>query len=140
MKEEKSIKDTTINTRIINIRTFFNFCFEKGYIPPFQISLMRIQKPIKQIYSDKEIETLLIKPDMSVTKFQEYRNWLIATFLYDTGVRIKTLVNILVQDLLFERNKILIRVQKNKRVTYIHMSPILKEYLQEYLTHRKRQP
>jgi len=140
MKEEKSIKDTTINTRIVNIRTFFNFCFEKGYIPPFPISLMRIQKPVKQTYSDKEIETLLIKPDMAVTKFQEYRNWLTAVFLYDTGVRIKTLINILIQDLLFERNKIAIRVQKNKRVTYIHMSPILKEYLQEYLTYRKRQP
>ena len=139
MKQEKSITDSTINTRIIHSRTFFNFCFEKGYIPPFKITLMRIQKPIKQTYSDKEIEALLQKPDMSVTKFEEYRNWLVEVFLYDTGIRIKTLVNLMIQDLLFERNKIAIRVQKNKRVTYIHMSLILKEYMQEYLTYRKRQ-
>jgi integrase/recombinase XerD len=138
MKQEKSIAETTINTRITNIRAFFNFCFEKGYIPPFSISLMRIQKKIKQTYSDKELETLLVKPDMSVTTFQEYRNWFVIVFFYDTGVRIKTLVNILIEDLLFDRNKIAIRTQKNKRVTYIHMSAMLKEYLQEYLSYRKR--
>jgi len=138
MKQEKSVRDTTINTYIIAIRTFFNFCFEKGYIPPFKISLMRVQKSIKVTYSDKELETLLVKPDMSITKFQEYRNWFSAVFFYDTGVRLKTLVNILIQDLLFDRNKIAIRIQKNKRVTYIQMSPLLKEYLKEYLTYRQR--
>jgi len=74
MKQEKTIRGTTINAYIIAIRTFFNFCFEKGYIPPFKISLLRIQKTIKETYSDKELDTLLVKPDMSVTKFQEYRN------------------------------------------------------------------
>jgi len=138
MKQEKNIKDITINARIMSIRTFFNFCFEKGYIPPFKISLMRIQKPVKETYSDQELDTLLVKPDMSVTSFHEFRNWLTVIFFYETGVRIKTLINILIQDLLFERNKIAIRVQKNKRVTYIHMSPLLKGYLQEYLTYRKR--
>ena len=59
-------------------------------------------------------------------------------FFYDTGVRLATLVNISIQDILFDRNKIAIRVQKNKRVTYIHMSPMLKEYLEEYLAYRKR--
>jgi len=138
MKQEKSVGDVTINTRITNIRTFFNYCFEKGYIPPFRISLMRIQKTIKLTYSDKELETLLIKPDLSMTKFQEYRNWFAVVFFYDTGVRIKTLVNILIEDLLFDRNKIAIRTQKNRQVTYIHMSPMLKECLQEYLSYRKR--
>ena len=99
---------------------------------------MRVQKSIKVTYSDKELETLLVKPDMSITKFQEYRNWFSAVFFYDTGVRLKTLVNILIQDLLFDRNKIAIRIQKNKRVTYIQMSPLLKEYLKEYLTYRQR--
>lgn len=138
MQKEKSIVDVTINTRITYIRAFFNFCFEKGYIPPFKITLMKTQKSIKQTYSDNELETLLIKPDMAVTKFEEYRNWLAIVFFYDTGVRLKTLVNILIQDLLFDREKIAIRVQKNKRVTYIHMSLMLKEYLQEYLSYRKR--
>jgi len=138
MKQEKTVSDTTINTYVTAIRVFFNFCFEKGYVPPFEIFLMRTQKSIKKTYSDKELDTLLIKPDMSVTKFQEYRNWLSTVFFYDTGVRLKTIVNILIQDLLFDRNKIAIRVQKNKRITYIHMSPMLKEYLEEYLTYRKR--
>ena len=140
MKKEKEIADTTINTRISHIRAYFYFCFEKGYMPYFKISLMKIQKPIKQAYTDNEVEILLKKPDMSVTTFEEYRNWLVEVFLYDTGVRIKTLVNILIQDLLFDRNKILIRVQKNRKITYIHMSPLLKEYLQEYLTYRKGNP
>jgi len=140
MKQEKSIVGVTINTRITYMRAFFNFCFDKGYIPPFKISLMRIEQKIKQTYSDNELETLLVKPDMSVTTFAEYRNWLAVVFFYDTGVRIKTLVNIQIQDLLFDRDKIAIRKQKNKRVTYILMSPMLKECLQEYLSYRKRQP
>jgi len=138
MKKEKSINDVTINSRVMTIRVFFMYCFEKGYIPPFKISLMKGQKSIKETYSDEELELLLKKPDMSVTTFTEYRNWFAVVFLYDTGVRLKTLVNILIKDLSFDRNKIAIRVQKNKKVTYIHMSPLLKEYLQEYLTYRKR--
>ena len=140
MKEYKTIKDNTINTRIVGIRTFFKFCFEKGHIPPFEIPLMLTQQEIKQVYSDGEMEALLVKPDMSVTKFTEYRNWFAVVFFYETGVRIKTLVNMRIEDLLFDQNKIVIRVQKNKRITYIHMSPMLKEYLQEYLSYRKGNP
>jgi len=138
MKQKKSIRDITINTRLRHIRAFFYYCMEENMLLPFKIHLMRIQKTAKDTYTDTEIDMLLKKPDLSTVNFITYRNWVITVFFYETGVRLSTLSNVLIKDLLFNRDKIFIRVQKNKKISYIDMSIDLKNILTEYLTYRKR--
>lgn len=65
------------------------FCFERSYMKYFKIQKMRIQKTIKELYTDKEMEILLKKPDIKTCCFEDYRNWVIVNFLYATSIRLR---------------------------------------------------
>ena len=133
---DKKLDTSTINTRITSMRAFFNFCFKKQFISHFEIKKIKQQKKQKQTFDKKEIELLLAKPDIRLCQFSAYRNWAIACFLSATGVRLKTLINIKIEDLDFDNLVIFIGTQKNKKTHYIEMEVNLYEVLKEYLHHR----
>lgn len=131
---------STINEKISTIMSFFNYCFERGWCEKLYVTYLQKEETFYEIYTDAELEKLLEKPDMTTSSYPHYRSWVMVNFLYSTGVRQRTLINIKIEDLDFKDNIIKLKVVKNKKQMYIPMSKHLKEVLQEYLFHREGKP
>ena len=138
MQDEKTIKDTTINTRITHIKAFFMYCFEHSYMAYFKISKLKIQQELKVLYTDNEMDLLLRKPNIETCCFEDYRNWVVANFVYATALRLRSVVNIKIKDVLFHSREIFISHLKNKKTVFLPLGEKLAEILKEYLSIRQR--
>jgi integrase/recombinase XerD len=113
---------------------------EQEYIRRFKISLISAQKPLKETYTNAELEKLLKKPNIKKCSFSEYRNWVLICYFLGTGNRRRTVCNLKISDLDFETHEIKLQAVKNKRPYTIPLSVFLEKALREYLTYRKGNP
>lgn len=132
----ENIKKTSVNIYLKYLRIFLNFCSNNSYCEVVKVNMVKVEKEIKQGYSENQLEILLRKPNIKKSSFSEYRNWCIVNFLLGTAVRRTTLINIKIGDLDFENNLVVLRAVKNKKQQIIPMPLSLKEILQEYLSFR----
>ncbi|ENK1242997.1 tyrosine-type recombinase/integrase [Clostridium botulinum] len=137
MREKTNINDTTINTNIRTMRTIFYYFMRLGYMETFKIKLIKTDKEIIETYTDEELEILLKKPDLKKCNFTEYSCHVVINFLLGTGCRLRTLINIKIQDLDFENDVMIFKHTKNRRGQIIPMSLSLKNVLLEYLQYRQ---
>lgn len=133
----QGLRDTTINTRIRSIRAILYFLMEEGDLGYFKIKLIVQTQENKKLYTDKEIEKLLKKPNKKKCTFAEFRTWALESFLVATGVRSRSARNVKIADLDFENDLIYIDTVKNRKPLVIPMSIALKKVLIEYLAIRK---
>ena len=136
-KEETNVKDITINTNLIGIRTILYYFMKLGYTEEFKITPLKIDKPIVETYTDIELKILLERPNMDKCNFLQYRNWVIVNFLIATGCRLTTLLNARMCDLDFENELITYKHTKNRKGQIIPMSDTLKTVLLEYIEFRQ---
>lgn len=136
----QNISAITINSYLRGVRALLYYFMEMGYTQHFRIHLLRAQKALKNIYTDSELNILLRKPNIKKCSFLEYRNWVMVNYELSTGNRLRTVVNLKNEDLLFDSNLIALKVTKNKKQQLIPMSPALKNVLSEYVTYRKGKP
>ena len=132
-----TLSDISINTYLRAIRAFLYFCMEQGYTPKFNIYLIKASKPMKETYTDTELEKLLVKPNIKKCSFSEYRNWVLVCYLLGTGNRRKTVCNVKIGDVDFEAHEIRLKMVKNKKQYSIPLSAFLDKVLREYLVYRK---
>jgi integrase/recombinase XerD len=136
LRDVDKVNNQTITSYLRDYRAIMYYCMEHGWIKPFKIVIKDIPTPIKDCYTQKEIDRLLRKPNTD--NFTEYRNWVIVNYLLATGNRIQTIINIKVGDVDLEDGYININVQKNKKVSRISiiskMTNILREYISLYRT------
>ena len=128
---EKYDNVTTIRTNIQVVKTFTNFCIDRGYMKSFRVPMPKAVEPIKQTYSDEDLKKLLKKPTRN--SFNQWKSWAICNFLLGTGCRVRTAINIKVKDLDFDNQLIIFTHTKNKKQQIVPMSTKLKEVLKEYL-------
>lgn len=133
----EGLSDISLNTYLSCLRVFLYFCMGQGYTKRFSISLIRAEKPLKEVYTDAELEKLLKKPNVKNSSFAEYRNWVLVCYLLGTGNRRKTVCNIKIGDLDFESHEVRLLSVKNKKHYTIPLSPTLEKVLREYLIYRK---
>jgi len=136
IKTTRNVSPITINTYIRGIKAIFNFFIERKYIQHFKMRLIKCEKPIKETYSDYEIEKLLKKPDTGKCTFAEFRNWATVCHLLGTGNRLKTIINLKIGDVDVNNMEIKLKTVKNKKPYIIPMSTALKKVYIEYLKHR----
>jgi len=105
----------------------------------FKIQKMRIQKTVKELYTDNEMDILLKKPDITTCCFEDYRNWVIVNFLYATSIRLGSIVEIRIKDISFQTMKIFIGHLKNKKTAFLPLGEELGNILKEYLSYRQRE-
>ncbi|MCL2718725.1 MAG: tyrosine-type recombinase/integrase [Lachnospiraceae bacterium] len=127
----------SINSYLRSIRTFLYYCMSQDYMSEFKIRQIKAEKPLKETYTEAELEKLLKKPNIKKCSFTEFRNWVMVCYLLGTGNRRTTVCNIKIGDLDFENDEIRLKKVKNKKPYTIPISPFLKKSLQEYLIHRK---
>lgn len=136
LQKKDDIVDITINSYLRGVRVFFYFCMERGYIDSFKINLLRVDKPVKDTYSDEELNVLLKKPDVNKCSFVEYRTWVMINTFVATGMRLSSLLNLQIGDIKFETNEFLLRKVKNRRQQFVPFSDVLAQILKEYLGYR----
>lgn len=137
MKDELKLKIVTLNTYLRNNKAFLYWCMKNNYCETFSISLLKEPDTIKKTYNDYELEQLLKKPNIKKCRFTEYRNWVIINFLYGTGVRKGTLINLKIEDIDFANELFSVKVSKTGAVSILPLPSTLTQILREYIAYRK---
>ena len=126
------VNQQTINSYLRGFRSFGNFCEEQGFLKYFRCPIKEVDPPAKQIYTDKELEKLLVKPD--VRNYSEYRNWVIINLLLATGARENTILNIKVGDVDLEEGYIIFNTTKAHKVVRLGLERKMKTILAEFIS------
>ena len=134
---KKNLAGKTVATYMGSIRTIFYSFMEKGYIPFFHIVKPKYDKPLKEVYTDAELQLLLKKPNLKQCSFAEYRNWVLVNYFIATGQRRNTVMNLKIKDIDFQNGLVTLRVVKNRKPTVLPLTPSIIEILNGYLKHRK---
>jgi len=137
LMESKKRNNITVNMILRSIRAFLYFCMDERYIPIFKIKMLKVDKEIKETYTDTELGTLLKKPNLKASDFSEYKIWAFSNYLLGTGNRISSALNIKITDLDFDNAVIRVNKAKNRKAQIIPLSHALSTVLREYLTYRK---
>ena len=126
------VNQQTKNSYLRGYRAFGRFCEEEGYISGFKCSIKETEPPVKQVYTESELNKLLIKPNPSC--FTEFRNYTIINVLLATGARCNTIINLRICDVDLEDNTITFNTTKSGRVAIIGLSKKAKIALYEYIS------
>ena len=115
IQTSRNVSPITVNTYIRGLRAIINFFIERKYIESFKMRLVKCEKPIKETYTEGDIEKLIKKPDMNTCSFAEFRNWVIVCHLLGTGNRLKTIINLKISDIDIDNAEIKLKTVKNKK-------------------------
>ena len=129
--------DVSINSYLRDLITTLHFLMSEGYVENFKMKSIKVDKNAIETYTDAELKTLLQKPNLKQCSFTEYQCWVISNFLFSTGIRQRSLMNIKVCDLDFDNNLVHIKVTKNRKPLIIPLNTTLINILKEYLRHRQ---
>ena len=133
LNKGEDLQLASINHYLRDLRTFFNWCYNEGYIDEkVDVKLKKGQEEIIETYTDEECERLCEMPNKNAS-FVEWRTWAIVNWILGTGNRIETICNIKIGDIHFGRDEIIIRAQKNKKVTILPLAADLKHVLRTYI-------
>lgn len=128
---ESGVKPVTVQSDLKHLRTFLNFCADRGYMDAIKIPMPRVEETVKETYTQEEMKLLLAKPQGS--NWVEYRDWVMVNYFYATGQRLSTVLNIKVKDLDLTNQKVRLEWNKDKRQKFMPLSSALVEVLKEYI-------
>src|SRR5699024_7094387 len=96
----------------------------------------KVEKKIKETYTNDELERLLKKPDVDNCGFAEFKTWVFENYLLGTGNRVSTALNVRIRDVDFTGGTITLRKTKSRKQQIIPLSATLSDILSEYLAYR----
>lgn len=137
LRKKTKEKDTSIQSNVKKMSTILYFFMKLGYMDEFKIKNIKVDKDIIETYTDAELKILLEKPNLKKCTFANYRDFVVINFFLATGCRVRTLLNVKIEDLDFENDLITYTHTKNRRKQVVPMSKTLREVLVEYLQYRK---
>ena len=130
--------DVSINSYLRDLITTMHFLMDEGYVERFKMRAIKVDKKPIETYSEEELVKLLKKPNMKKCSFSEYRNWVMTNFLFATGVRQRSLMNVKIKDLDFENNVVYVNITKNRKPLIVPLNSSLVKILKEFLTYRQQ--
>ena len=129
--------DVSINSYLRDFIAIIHFFMNEGYIPHFKMHAIKVDKTHVETYTEKELQLLLKKPNMKKCKFIEYQSWVMTNFLFSTGVRQRSLMNIKVKDVDFDNHVVYVNVTKNRKPLIVPLNQTMVNILTEYLKYRQ---
>ena len=129
--------DVSINSYLRDLITTMHFLMSEGHVQQFRMKSIRVDTHSVETYTDEELRRLLKKPNIRSCRYLEYQCWVMTNFLFSTGVRQRSLINVKVKEVDFENSVITISVTKSRRPLLIPMNTTLKGILREFLKHRQ---
>ena len=128
------VRFSSINHYLRDTRAFFYWCMDmdRGYIEKrFKIEEVKGQEELPKMFSDEELEDLLIKPQRH-DNFATWRTWVIVNWVLATGNRAATICDAKVSDIDYKKMEITLGHTKNKKAQIVPLSPSLATTLKEY--------
>ena len=129
--------DVSVNSYLRDLITTIHFWMNEGFVPYFKMQAIKVDKHNIEIYSDSELKILLQKPDLKRCKFTEYQCWVQTNFLFSTGVRQRSMINVKVKDVDLYNNVVNINVTKNRKPQIVPIIQTMANILKEYLKYRQ---
>lgn len=140
MSDEVGVKHATIAATLRALRAFFNWAVNKGVIessPMAQITIGVPKAPNIETFSRDQLRELFSQPDPKL--FVGLRDLTIMTLMVETGVRVRELCDIRLDDIRSEDNQILI-AGKNGEDRLVPIQTQTKRLLKRYLQARGESP
>lgn len=134
---EKYTNDTTKSTHIHDFMVILRYWIAEGDIESFDMQTIKAGKSHIRTYTEDELRILLARPNKKQCTFREYQGWVMANFLFSTGVRQRSLINIQIRDVDFDNAILTVRVTKNRKILVIPLNHTMLGILREYLRHRQ---
>jgi len=132
---DAGLSANSINSYTRTLKSFFSWCNEEG-LTRINIALYKSEETIKETYTDRELATLLKKPDNRKCTFAEYRDWVIINFLLNSGSRAATVRAIQIRDVDLDNGLVYYRHTKNRKAQVIPLCSAMVSVLREYLRFR----
>lgn len=138
----KKVSTETLNNYIRNLRVYFNYMYDHRLIksnPMKKIKPTKTTRKAKEYIEDKDFNNLLDSFDLS--KFHEYRDYIITQLIFDTGMRIsETLLIKDASDINFTERMIFLPAEntKGKKDRYVFFSVAMATELRRWLQYRDR--
>ena len=131
--------DVSINSYLRDLITTLHFLMDEGYMQPFKMRSIRVDKQPVETYTDAELKVLLKKPDMRTCRYTEYQCWVMSNLLFSTGIRQNSLMNLIIRDVELEHQVLHVRVTKSRKPLLIPLNATMCAILREFLKHRNAQ-
>ena len=129
--------DVSINAYLRDFITTMHFLMNEGYLEPFRMQAIKVDKTRVETYSDEELYTLLKKPNIKKCSFSEYQCWVMTNFLFSTAVRQRSLMHIRIKDIDFDNCVVHVTVTKNRKILLVPFNQTLKNIIVEFLKYRQ---
>ena len=129
--------DVTINSYFRDLITTMQFLMDAEYVDRFKMKAIKTDKSSVETYTDEELRLLLQKPNIKKCSFIEYQSWVMTNFLFSTGVRQRSLINIQIKDVDLEGCIIHVKVTKNRKPLLVPLNGTMVLILKEFLKHRQ---
>ena len=137
----KKIGISTINNYIRNIKVFFNYLYDNRYIsqnPVARIKEIKHSRKVVGFIDDINFNKLLKCFDLS--KFHEYRDYIVSQLIFDTGMRLGETLLIRESDIDFAKRTIFLPAEntKGKKDRYVFFSQEMLKQLRRWLQYKDR--
>lgn len=136
-----NLKKSTAARKLAAIRSFYQYCMQKGWIdenPAQMVSTPKQEKSVPSFLSEEEMTAFLDLP--SSNKPLELRDRAMLELLYATGLRVSELVGINLSDINFEERllRVLGKGKKERIVPFgVQAGKRLKQYIEKrFLIHK----
>ena len=129
--------DVSINSYLKDLITTLHFFMNEGWLSHFKMQAIKVDKSHVETYSEPELQILLKKPNVRKCRFTEYQCWVMTNFLFSTGVRQRSLMNIKIKDLDFDNNIVHVNVTKNRKPLIVPLNLTMANILAEYMKYRQ---
>lgn len=113
------------------LRTFLKWCKNNGMDVP-ELPNIKDRETVKEAYTDEELLKLLKRPKKDCS-FCEYRNWVIVSFLMNSGCRSASVRNIQNRDVDLDTRQIILRHNKNGKIQTVPLCSQMVSILREYM-------
>lgn len=135
----KPVSETTLANYQRNINAFFGYLYRERVIrnnPCKGIERIKPQRKVKTLLSENELS--LFFRSFDVSKFHDFRDWIIARMILDTGARIGELVAIVPGDIDLRNGALLLRETKSGKERFVYFSQKMGRNLKSWLEYRDR--
>lgn len=133
---EQGLAKTSIARKVAALRSFFKYCFKRGYIdknPAHLLVVPKKEQTLPKTATVEDINRMMEAVDTSTTKGLQDRA--ILELFYGTGMRLSELTGLNITDIDLKQNQVIVKGKGNKQ-RIIPMGKSVTEILKKFLPKR----
>lgn len=135
----EDLSPSTINNYLRNIKAFFTYLEENQIIKDNTVKhckYLKVPRKAKEQLSDYEYEKLIKSID--ITKFHEYRDYVIINLIFDTGMRLGETLSLTIHDIDLVRRTIYIpaEITKGGKDRVVFYSMTMSKWLNRWIRYK----